>query len=84
MLPINLIQFMTDDEETISVFIKDSISEIDEEGVVTLQVPVFADGRSGHIYLTSQECSIIARSPIVREATQWALRSRLTNHKPRN
>lgn len=75
---IQSIQFMTDDGECISVFIGESIHEIDEEGVVHLQVPVFADERSGHLYLTEQEVSVIRKSPIVREATKWALRSRAT------
>jgi phosphoglycerate-specific signal transduction histidine kinase len=79
MLPVNLIQFVLDDEEIITVSIKDSLADIDEEGVVTLQVPVFADGRNGHIYLTSQECSAIERSPVIKEATRWALSSRMRN-----
>lgn len=75
---IQSIQFMTDDGECISVFIGESLSEIDEEGAVNLQVPVFADGRSGHIYLTSQEVGVIRKSPIIKEATRWALSSRVT------
>lgn len=83
MNQLKSVQFVTDDGETISVFIQEAIAEIDEEGAVTLQLPVFADGRSGHIYLTSQECAIIARSPIVREAMKWALNTRLAKYTPR-
>jgi len=77
MNDIRMIQFVTDDKECISVFLNEALSEIDEEGAVNLQVPVSADGRWGHIYLTSQEVAIITRSPIIREATRWALKTRL-------
>lgn len=80
MNQIRSVQFMTDDGETISIFIEEALSEIDEEGVVTLQLPVFADGRSGHIYLTNQECAVISRSPIIKEATRWALGNRMTRN----
>jgi hypothetical protein len=83
MNEIKSITFTTDDDETISVFVSEALSEVDEEGAVTLQVPVFAKERSGHIYLTAQEVSIISRSPIIREATRWALHTRLTRYTPR-
>lgn len=76
---IQSIQFMTDDGECVSVFIGEALAEIDEEGAVHLQVPVFADDRSGHLYLTEQEVAVIRKSPIVREATRWALKSRATS-----
>ncbi len=80
---IDSIQFTTDDYETINIFIKEAIAEIDNNNVVTLQIPVFADGRSGHIYLTGQEVAILAKSPLIREATKWALSTRLTRYTPR-
>lgn len=80
---IDAIQFTTDDGETISVFISDAIHDIDEEGVVTLQLPVFADGRCGIMYLTQQEVAILSKSPIVKGATAWALNSRLKGFQPR-
>jgi hypothetical protein len=80
---IDSIQFVTDDYETVTVFIKEAIAEIDENQVVNLQVPVFADGRSGHIYLTGQEVMVLAKSPVIREATKWALNTRLTRYTPR-
>jgi hypothetical protein len=83
MNDIRMIQFVTDDNECISVFLHEALSEVDDEGAVNLQVPVSADGRWGHIYLTSQEVSIIMRSPIIREATRWALNTRLTRYTPR-
>lgn len=78
MSHIQGLQFITDDGECISVFVQESLSEIDDEGAVYLQVPVFADGRSGHIVLTSQEVKVIEKSPIVREALRWALSTRAT------
>lgn len=78
MNSVTTVQFITDDEECVSVFIGDALSEIDEEGNVNLQVPVFADGRSGHIYVTLQEARVIERSPVVREALRWALSTRAT------
>jgi len=80
---IDSIQFTTDDYETVTVFIKEAIAEIDENNAVSLQVPVFADGRSGHIYLTGQEVSVLSKSPLIREATKWALHTRLSNYNPR-
>jgi hypothetical protein len=77
------IQFLTDDGESVSIFIQESLANIDENGVVNLQVPVFADGRSGHIYLTGQEASVLSKSPVIREAARWALSTRLANYKPR-
>lgn len=81
---IKSIQFTTDDGECVSVFIEEAIAEIDEDGSVNMQIPVFADGRSGHIYATSQEASVISRSPLIKGATEWALSSRMMNYKPRN
>lgn len=75
---IDSIQFMTDDGETVSVFLNEALAEIDEENCVNLQVPVFADGRSGHIYVTGQETRVLLKSPVIREATQWALSTRVT------
>jgi hypothetical protein len=83
MNSIDNIQFMTDDRETISVFIKEALVEIDENKIVTLQIPVFADGRSGHIYLTSQESMALLKSPVIREAMKWALSTRVMNYNPR-
>jgi hypothetical protein len=80
---IESIQFMTDDGETISVFISDAIHEIDEMGVVVLQLPVFADGRSGVMYLSYKEVSLLGKNPIIKGATEWALSSRLARYKPR-
>lgn len=80
---IDSIQFMTDDGESISVFIAEAIHEIDEEGAVILQLPVFADGRSGVMYLTQQEVALLRKSPVIKGATAWALNSRLANFKPR-
>jgi hypothetical protein len=78
---INSIQITTDDGETISVFLEDSIAEIDENKCVTLQVPVFADGRSGHIYLGSNEALFFTRTKLIREVTEWALSSRTMTRK---
>lgn len=80
---IDNIQFNTDDDETISVFLADALHEIDDEGEVTLQVPVFADSRSGHIYLSSKDVALIRRNPVIRKATQWALSTRMSSHHPR-
>lgn len=80
---IDNIQFNTDDDETISVFLSDAIHDIDDEGEVTLQVPVFADSRSGHIYLSSKDIALIRRNPVIRKATQWALATRMSSHHPR-
>jgi hypothetical protein len=79
---IESIQFVTDDGETVSVFIKEALAEIDDNNCVNLQVPIFADGRSGHLYLTGQEVSVIVKSPLIKEATRWALNSRAM--KPRS
>ena len=80
---VDSIQFRTDDHETISVFLADSIHEIDDDGDVTLQVPVFADGRSGHIYISSKELAFLSKNPVIRKATQWALNTRLSSYHPR-
>jgi hypothetical protein len=84
MLPIHCIQFMTDDEETISLFIGEAIHYIDEEENVTLQIPVFADNRSSHLYVSSNTVAAFSKNSLIKEATQWALSSRLMNYKPRN
>lgn len=81
---IQSLQFMTDDGELISLFIGDAIHYIDEEENVTLQIPVFADGRSCHIYVPSTVVSALSKNSLVKEATSWALSSRLMNYKPRN
>jgi len=78
---INSVQVTTEDGETISVFLEDSIAEIDENKCVTLQVPVFADGRSGHIYLGSHEALAFTRTRLMREVTQWALSSRMIGRR---
>jgi hypothetical protein len=77
------IQFMTDDGETISLFLGEAIHYIDEEDNVTLQVPVFADGRSSHLYVSSNVVSALSKNSLIKEATTWALSSRLMNYKPR-
>lgn len=84
MLPITSIQFMTDDQETISLFLGDAIHYIDEEDNVTLQIPVFADGRSAHIYVSSNVVNALSKNSLIKEATEWAFSSRLSNYKPRN
>lgn len=81
---VESITFTMDDGETVSIFLKEALAEIDENNCVNLQVPVFADKRSGHIYVTGQEATALNRSPIIREATRWALSSRMMNFKPRN
>lgn len=81
---IESISFYTDDGETVSIFLKEALAEIDENNCVNLQVPVFADKRSGHIYLTGQEAAALVRSPVIKEATRWALSSRMMNYKPRS
>ena len=80
---LDVIQFKTDDNETISIFLKDAIHEIDDDGDVTLQVPVFADSRSGHIYISSKEVALLSKNPVIRKATQWALNTRLSSYHPR-
>jgi hypothetical protein len=80
---IDSFQFRTDDHETVSIFLGDAIHEIDDDGEVTLQVPVFADGRSGHFYISSKELVALSKNPVVRRATQWALNTRLNSHHPR-
>ena len=77
---IDNIQFTTDDGEYVSVFLKEALAEIDENDFVNLQVPIFADGRQGHIYLTAQQVGILSKSPVIREATRWALSTRLTRN----
>jgi hypothetical protein len=81
---VHSIHFMTDDQETISLFLGESIHYIDEEENVTLQIPVFADGRSSHLYVSSNTVSALLKNSIIKEATQWALSSRLMNYRPRN
>jgi hypothetical protein len=78
------VQFMTDDGELISLFIGDAIHYIDEEDNVTLQIPVFADGRSSHIYVSSNVVTALSKNSLIKEATQWALSTRLMSYKPRN
>ncbi len=80
---IRNIQFTTDDGEIISVFIEEALAEVQDKVTVNLQVPVFADGRSGHIYLTGNEVVALSKSPIIREATRWALSTRMRVQKPR-
>ena len=80
---IDNIQFNTDDNETISVFLSDALHEIDDDGEVTLQVPVFADSRSGHIYLSSKDIALLRRNQVIRKATQWALNTRISSYHPR-
>jgi len=75
---INSFHFMTDDGESISVFLSDSIHQIDEEDNVTIQVPVFADDKSGVIYITDRGLSSISKNSVVREAIKWALRGRMS------
>ena len=82
-MDIKSVQFVTDDDETITVFIQEALADIDDENVVHMQLPVFASERSGHIYLTSQECNALVRTPIIREALRWAVMTRLNNYKPR-
>lgn len=84
IFPIHSIQFSTDDGETISLFIGEAIHYIDEEDNVTLQVPVFADGRCSHLYISSNVVNALSKNSLIKEATQWALSSRLMNYKPRN
>ena len=80
---IQSLQFMTDDGELISLFIGDAIHYIDEEENVTLQIPVFADGRSCHIYVSSNVIAGLSKNSLIKEATKWALSSRMMNYKPR-
>lgn len=80
---IDSITFTMDDGETVSIFLKEALAEIDENNCVNLQIPVFADGRSGHIYLTAQELAVTERTPMIKDATRWALISRTMNYKPR-
>jgi RNA polymerase subunit RPABC4/transcription elongation factor Spt4 len=70
--------FMTDDGESVSVFLGDSIHQIDEEDNVIIQVPVFTDERSGVIYITDRGLSSVSRNTVVKEAMKWALRGRMS------
>jgi hypothetical protein len=80
---VDVIQFSTDDGESIFVFIKEATHNIDDDGEVTLQIPIFADERSGVVYLSSKEIASLSRSPVIRRATQWALNTRMSSHHPR-
>ncbi len=80
---VDVVQFSTDDGESISIFLKEATHEIDDDGEVTLQIPIFADERSGVIYLSSKEVVSLSKSPVIRRATQWALMTRLKSYHPR-
>jgi hypothetical protein len=80
---VDVVQFSTDDGESISIFLKEATHEIDDDGEVTLQIPIFADERSGVIYLSSKEVVSLSKSPVIRRATKWALMTRLQSYHPR-
>jgi hypothetical protein len=83
MYGISSFSFTTDDGETVSVFLSDAIADIDENNNVTLQVPVFADDRSGVIYLDSSDVKMFNKSTVIRELNRWLFSGRMRNYKPR-
>ncbi len=56
--------------DIISALVSEPLTRIVGKEVV-LQVPVFASGRAGHIYLTSEEYYQFINSPLVTELVAW-------------
>jgi hypothetical protein len=48
----------------------------DEDPEPVLQVPVFAGKRTGTLRMTQQEIATLSRNLVIREATDWALKTR--------
>ena len=80
---VDSIEFVTEDGESISLFFAEALSDIDDQDNVTLQVPIFADGRSGHMHMSLQEAESISRNIVIRRAAKWALNTRMTKYEPR-
>jgi len=83
MIDIQNLQFMTDDGELVSIFISDALTDVDPNLNVLMQIPVFTDGKSGHIHVNGKQVLLLSKNPVIREATRWALSSRMLNYKPR-
>jgi hypothetical protein len=56
--------------DIISALVSEPLTRIVGKEVV-LQVPVFASGRAGHIYLSSEEYYQFINSPLVTELVAW-------------
>jgi len=77
MAHINSIHFETDDGEKVHVFLSDAMCYVnDEDPEPVLQVPVFAGKRTGTLRMTQQEIATLSRNLVIREATDWALKTR--------
>lgn len=77
MRPIKSIHFEMDDGESVSIFLSDAMCYVDESNPENLlQVPVFAGDRTGVLHVTEQEARTVSNNMLVKEATQWALKTR--------